>query len=255
MSKEPYYNSSSSSSYIKPANDKCYSANKLDFPFIDSKLLIAPAKFNRFDVLEPYYYKKTKIQTATPILIDSFRYSFDNIEKLPRNFKETYHEKYQECAILEDDDVDQNDDDDNEYDEVDDFFIHGFEISAPKSITLSRKVSDNYNTKLDNDTDYDSDFPDEKYCDIACNSIPYCITKIISPPDVNDITELKSTLQEKIDNPNVITNPKSRSLSMSLQAPKLTLEKKMNLGDFLQDSTHKVHISDDYQLEKTDYFF
>lgn len=228
MSKEPYYSSSSSTSYIKPANARSYTASHLDLPSINNKLIIPPVKFAKNEILEPYYYKQQKIQTLPPILTNIFQYTYEkNID-------------IQDCAIIDED-------------EEDEFYLAGFEISAPES-SLSRKVSDNYTNRMLLDTDNESLI---SYNDLACSesncNIPSCVTKVISPPDVNDINELKLTLQEKIDNPNVITNAKSRSLSMSLLAPKLTQEKSMVFADLLQDSSYKIDLSDDYQSAKVEF--
>ena len=223
MSKEPYYNSKSATSYVKPANMRLYSACQLDLPAIGPNSIISAPSFDNHETVEPYYVSKRKVSSLPPVLVDLFRYKFD--DDLGEN----------DCAVASDDDIAVG---------------KGFEISAPK-VSIKRRVSDNYTVKNNFDTDSDDEVELETLAKV--NTIPACKVRKTNPPDVSDLESFTSVVQEKLDNPNVITNEKSRSLSMSLAAPTITHEKNMVFEDIFQSMYHRYDVNDNYESTSKPY--
>jgi hypothetical protein len=225
MSKEPYYNSKSATSYVKPANMRLFSACPLDLPAIGPNSILSAAIFDKHETIEPYYVSNRKVSSLPPVLIDLFRYKFDD----------DLMDEDDDCVIASDDDIAVG---------------KGFEICAPQ-VSIKRRVSDNYTVR--NNCDTDSDDESEQETPSKINTIPTCKLRKTNPPDVNDLHNSTSVFQEKLDNPNVITNEKSRALSMSLAAPTITHEKNMVFEDIFQSMYHRYDVNDNYESRVNPY--
>ncbi|KAK6455178.1 uncharacterized protein RJT20DRAFT_55284 [Scheffersomyces xylosifermentans] len=241
MIKEPYYNSTSSSSFIKPSNPKTYSFVSYDLPptaksqFIKAPSVSFTAKTspiwrNRSYSVEPYYVKNKKIGTLPPAISGMYKYTFAE------------ESEEDDCAIVSDSE--------------DDEYVPEFNIYPPPSNheTLSRKVSDNYASRYELDTDSDDS---EKEIDAysrwmkPIDSKPSIYKCTSQPPHLVNLGEINESLLMKSNNPNILTNVRSRSLSDNLDPPRL--QAKVFVYNNYDSIPHKRGFDrDDYEEVQTE---
>lgn len=242
MIKEPYYNLTSSASSIKPSNPKSYSFVSYDLPPTQPFQLLAapsisltaqttPSRSRSYSV-EPYYVKNKKVGTLPPALSGMYKYTFA---------EESESGEDDDFAIV-------SDSEDEEY------FAggssNGYHIHPPPSdVTLSRKVSDNYTSRFELDTDTDeSDKEVDAYnrwmTPIEASSSAGIYKCRSRPPHLDSLRDINETLLMKSNNPNVLTNVRSRSLSDNLEAPKL--DQKVFVYKGYEETPIKTGLRDDY---------
>lgn len=215
MSKKPYYNHSSLPCHAKSAKSNCSSSYNFDLPAVKSNKFILPPNCLSVTTIEPYYQKRQKIQTLPPVLFNQYHYKFNEEE---------------DCAISDTEDID----------------IEQSNILA--KLSKIRKVSDAYATSLPFLDNVDDEV-DPTFCkNSEIKDIPKCNRESVLNVD---LVESEVNLQEKADNPNIITNPKSRSLSMLLSPVKC--EYILNIGNLLVDVSIRQDISDFYDFKIVEY--
>lgn len=237
MVTEPYYASGASLSFIKPANSSCYSYVSHDLPPIPAESWLAPPPMttvrSRKNSIEPYYSKSKKTGTLPPKITSLFRYKFGE-----ENDDEAFY-KDDDCAVLSDDDDDT------------DLIIGHRQISAPTSASLSRKVSDNYRYSNQSDDETDPFGWDSR----QLNPVPLSANKaqpvvcVPTPPHLHDLLEINNTLLIKSNNPNILINPISRSLSDTLMPPKIDEHNRRYTNDMYEGEDRKG-VRDDYDYDR-----
>ncbi|KAK6462227.1 hypothetical protein DFJ63DRAFT_313369 [Scheffersomyces coipomensis] len=287
MIREPYFNSSSSSSFIKPSNSKNYSFISHDLPTIspqDMKHSLAPSfqlsanpsvpaphkasskLILRRNSIEPYYVKPIKIGTLPPRISSIFKYTFVDDEFDEDEHRQLHnsrnHQAQSSGPVDEDDDyaiisdsdndlIDSEEDSDNEYlffgkKHAPRSYTHqGSNVLRPppssNGETLSRKVSDNYTSKLDVDTDSEEENEDSLIEDFNKLMKPIKPTKSnnnlynLKPPYLQSLNDLNESLLQKSNNPNILTNVRSRTLSENLIAPPKLNSKIFNYNQIFLD--------------------
>ncbi|KAK6200385.1 uncharacterized protein RJT21DRAFT_114800 [Scheffersomyces amazonensis] len=285
MIREPYYSSSSATSYIKPSNPKIYSFISHDLPTINSNhISVAPSyqlsaiKLSpppttshgsksslRRNSVEPYYTKAVKIGTLPPRISSIFKYTFvdDEDDIQPHHRQKDNSDDLDDYAVLSDSDnepvIDSDDDSDNGYL----FFgksksVNHHNVLKPPSSgeSLSRKVSDNYTSRYELDTDSE----DETILVEEFNKLmrPIKATKSdnnlfnLKPPHLQSLNELNDSLLQKSNNPNVLTNVRSRTISENLVEPPKLHMKVYNYEDIF---THPAPLKIGYDRDDYDYGF
>lgn len=253
MVQEPYYASGSSSSFIKPSNSSCYSYISQDIPNIPSVSWVAPPALNtgfrsRKNSLEPYYSKTKKTGTLPPKITSLYRYKFGE-----ENDQESFYQD-DDCALLSDDD------------DTDLLIGNRQIISAPTSATLSRKVSDNYRYSNQSDEEIDKFGWDSRQLNPVSLLSKTLVSKnpsspskpvesVPTPPHIHDLLEINNMLLLKSNNPNILINPISRSLSDSLIPPTIDDHNRRFTNDIYDLGENKARARDDFDYEKKCEFF
>lgn len=206
--KEPYY--SDKRTHIKPARPKKSFTRHDDLSFVSDSIkngiqnaprieLSAEASHKggeRSNSLEPYYGKHKRLFSGASGVSDDFNYSYED------------YARYEEEAITSDDE---------EQSVLPPRVLYRqssrAQYTKPPMYAMDQQVTDHY-------TDSAEEGNEDSTQVISWRSQVLVPKKVNNRPDIlDDPSEEVGGILEKCDNPNVLTNTRSRDLTLRLRAP------------------------------------